>query len=213
MRHAEATCNVSTMKDTDDFNSELTPRGVEQSNYAREWVHANGGTISFVFTSQLKRAKQTARNLNLGIQAIEHPLLNERILGVTERPVEHGRPIPLSKQFNILPKEYVYWHTATGESQWQILQKSVDFLLQTNIENNSLIVSHGYTIQALRCVLLGLDPKEEYFNFVSMRSNHVRNCQIYKITYFTSENEFTLIGEESYFLSDQNEWVSMNFIS
>lgn len=206
IRHGEAKCNINVHnKDSDDILSPLTNNGITQSIMAGEWFKSNSINIDLIYSSEMKRSIQTAELLKIDKPIITSKLLNERNMGNIKRQMENDKPVSIVKQFKLKPENYLSWRTKDGESQLDVIKRIQYFFRENNFENG-LIVAHGYVIYAIRSMFLGITESCDYLNFVLLKGNFIRNCQIYKlIVNIDSKN----IEEKSYYISEKN-WVELN---
>ncbi len=164
---------------------ELSPLGKEQAqtlarNLAREisdrqWV---------IYSSDLKRAKQTAQPLakELNLSLIETPLLRERNLGSAV-----GKSVQWLHEHQQQPEETVDDRCLPdAESRREVWERLFPFcqeLLESK-EENIILVSHGDTLSIWNGIWLGLEPED------------LNRCDL-----------FGLAGGVSFFLSDGRKRV------
>lgn len=204
IRHGEAECNLNTQDNDENGLSCLTNKGYTQSLMAGEWFKKNNIHLDLLYSSEMKRSIQTATLLNTSSPIIIDNKINERNIGEVERIIENNIPMSLNKQFKLTKENYLQWRAKNGESQLDVINR-VESFVKNNKLNNSLIVSHGYVIFAIRSIFLGLTKPYDYYNFISQPNNFVRHCQIYKFI-FEEGNPFA--KEESYYVLDNN-WIKI----
>ena len=207
LRHAEAICNVKIEEEGKDSASPLTPTGIEQAITTGKWFKENNIMIDKIYTSEMERAIQTTKLLDMNKHIIIDKLLNERNIGEIKREMDGNRPIPIIKQFGLTSENHLLWSGPNGESQLQVIER-VNYFLKNNSLNNSLIVTHGYVIDAIRSMFWGITNPTKYLDFFSLKDNYIRNCQIYKMIL---NSKFNFIKEESYYISN-NQWHKIDFI-
>ena len=136
------------------------------------------------YHSGLLRSKQTLdiiyKNNELNIPITKNILLQERCFGVFEG-LTHDKA-----KYNY-PDEYNSWCNSSdniipgAESELDVLQRILVFLISNNESNNSIIVTHGGCMQILYRWLFKIKPNE--------KSNlRIENCDIYTLDYNISDN-------------------------
>lgn len=208
IRHGEAMCNLTFNEVGDTSKSVLTQKGVYQSQMTGRWLRSQNVPLQSIYSSSMTRAIQTAELLETQLPISRNSLLDERIMGNLVRKIEGGKPLSIIKQFCLTSSDYLFWQGAEGESQHKVFERVIEFLIQTECNiKNSAIISHGHVIDALRAIFLGIVNPDDYFKFISLEGNHVRHCQIYKVT--LNADTFNLIKEDSYFISERNIWTKL----
>ena len=145
------------------------------------------GNYDMTYHSGLKRSKETLDiiyNTNkLNTSIIKNPLLSERCFGIFEG-LTHDKA-----KFNY-PDVYNNWTKNSktiipdAESEHDVLQRILVFLISVNKSNNSIIVTHGGCMQILYKWLFNMKPTEK----VEIR---IDNCDMYTIEYNISNNNST----------------------
>ncbi len=203
VRHGEADCNINIKQNDNDMLSPLTNKGTMQSILTGEWFKSNNIDLDKIYVSEMTRSIQTAKLINIDKPIFTSKLLNERNLGDIKMKMDGNKLMSISKQFGLNPNNYLSWSANNGESQLEVINR-VKYFLEENPIKNSLIVTHGYVIYALRSIFLGINESSSYLKFVSLKGNYVRNCQIYKLIFNLN---LRLIKEESFYLSE-NQWIN-----
>ncbi len=206
LRHGEAESAIGA--EIDDECSHLTPHGIYQSLAAGKFIKNLNVPIGKIYTSGVTRTIETAEHLGFNLRATHSPLLKERRMGRIKRSYSAGIPVSIIQEYCLGEKEYLLWSATDGESQLEVINRAVNFLLTAEIGNGDLIICHGYMIQALRSILWGFPSVSKSFDFISYSRNHVRNCQLYQIT-FEVENDFSFTEEKSYYFKD-DKWIALD---
>jgi broad specificity phosphatase PhoE len=160
VRHGETPWNV-TLQYQGQANIPLNERGIEQARRAAERVRA-GGAVA-LYSSDLARAWQTAAVIGeaLGLAPLAVPELREIDVGQWEGLT----PEQLYRQFPDHMREYERDPARTvrlgGESYAQLQARALVALNQIYEQHKQgdtiIAVSHGGTIRALLCHVIGLD--------------------------------------------------------
>jgi broad specificity phosphatase PhoE len=160
VRHGETPWNV-TLQYQGQANIPLNDRGIEQARLAAERLaHVDAVAL---YTSDLARARQTADTIALrtGLEVIDTPELREIDVGQWEGLT----PEELYRRFPDHMAEYERDPARTvrlgGESYAQLQQRALVALNRIGERHANdravIAVSHGGTIRALLCHVIGLD--------------------------------------------------------
>ena len=162
VRHGESTWNVLGLVQGHADEAVLTRQGRRQ---ARLLTHRLGGrTIDAVYTSDLRRAQQTAAILadSFGLQAQPHTALRERGLGVLE-----GSPVgSLGPAATGIDGDRVVDTDARpggGESLGELYQRVAgffDWLRRESHGAETLVVAHGGTVRMIRAYCAGRSVRD-----------------------------------------------------
>jgi len=146
-------------------DGKLTKKGIKQVKSATNYIEKIDFKIECIYTSDVKRAIQTANIVNskLNVNIIENSIFRELDKGLLT-----GMKVDVAKR--IYP-EYFYnldinTKYPNGESMMELYQRikrNIDFILSLD---NSLIVTHRGVINMLYYILneINLDMDKEKFN-------------------------------------------------
>lgn len=159
VRHGETEWNKENLFQGQS-DIDLNETGIKQAEKLRD--HLNGNKIDAIYCSDLKRALTTANIIasRHNITVIPCSELREMSFGELE-----GKDIAecLSN-----PRTSRWWdsHDPTcpppgGESVGQLIERVSEFVKRIDLYSDKtyIIVSHGGTVRALICALLGIDYK------------------------------------------------------
>lgn len=203
VRHGESVGNVATkaakLGDTSFFTTEfmnthsseweLTPKGIDQAIAAGAWIRNNihGGKFDGYFASTYRRARQTAGYLHLP-EGEKKPIwklrdyLREHDWGILDVMTDEKRR---EKYPDIMARKDVnpfYFPALSGESMAALTLRArviIDTLYRDHSGQTAIVVTHGNTMWAERCVLEGMTP-EEYLELDKSNDpfDKINNCQI-----------------------------------
>ena len=168
VRHGESTWNVLGLVQGHADEAVLTRQGRRQ---AQLLAHRLGGrTFDAVYTSDLRRARETAAIVakSLGLQAQPHADLRERCLGELEgSPVSELRP----EATGITGDQVVDVHArpAGGESLGELYRRAggfVEWLRQQPLGSDTLVIAHGGTVRMLRAYCAGRPAQDMAWDMV-----------------------------------------------
>lgn len=177
VRHGESTWNVLGLVQGHADEAVLTRQGRRQ---AQLLTHRLGGrTIDAVYTSDLRRAQETAAILadSFGLQAHPHTALRERGLGVLE-----GSPVgSLGPAATGIDGDRVVDTDARpegGESLDELYQRVAGFFDWLRLQSHgaeTLVVAHGGTVRMIRAFCAGRSVRDMTWDTVPNGSLwHVR---------------------------------------
>jgi probable phosphoglycerate mutase len=173
VRHGESQSNAhwDHVKQPADLNSPLTDLGSQQAEKLAVWMQANIEQINLVFTSSLLRAEQTARPI---ADAYKLPLQIDHRLREGGYNYADGIPIPDDKlpmdksvDFHKLPYQPFDPSMKNCESYGQLKERVAEFLdelLENHPDETIVVVTHGWTINAMFDVIFsGCSLRQCYF--------------------------------------------------
>lgn len=175
IRHGETELNAKGIVQGQGMNVPLSRKGFEQA--AHFWKEYAAEPFDLILYSNLIRSQQSVMKfLTAGIQSTELADLREISWGVNEG--KPPSPDVLSRYHTVLSAWLSGDYDAAvenGESANQLAKRAencIDYFTHVN-RNNILVCSHGRTIRALVCLMLGnpLTMMEEY---------HHSNLGLYK---------------------------------
>ncbi len=164
----------------------LNKEGIKQAQNAATYF--KNADIQKIYTSDLTRAKQTARELSkiLGVQTIiQTPMLREMDCGDAEclsfAEIDHLPDI--KAVFEAFDNGNVDAHFPNGESQRTVAHRMMDFLVSLpSDEENILLVSHGGVLRSFLVVYTGMDrhiPNCGGIRFNWNRKNGFSDVEVY----------------------------------
>ena len=156
MRHGESEKNLLDIYDDDENAYGLTDVGKKEAHQA---IQSLKGKIDLIFTSPIRRAKETAQIIadGLGVDVKEAEELSEVDSGVWDG--KRPRDIREKPLYDNLPSEEMYnaKRGETGESWADVEKRASEFVSKTIKENKGkriLFVTHGgvivYVLRSMR---------------------------------------------------------------
>lgn len=175
VRHGETTHNRDRICQG-QYDSKLTDKGKKQAKLLGERL--KGSHFSQIFSSDLSRAKHTTDEI------VKHHKNNGVVLDkrLRERGQGDYENIPVNElNFDKYLSNGIHDKVPNGESIFEQVERVKEFLEETPLTDNTLIVSHGGTVKALLVNLLNLDLEKnlEYIK-ENFRSD---NTSIYTLKY------------------------------
>lgn len=133
--------------------------GIEQARSLSQSL--NGKPIAAIYSSDLSRAYQTAaiQAEGRGVQIIRDLRLREIFMGAWEGRTWMDVKTNLPNEINELRSNPVHSRADGGESLAELADRVRDFadsLLQEFAGKTVMVVSHGLTVSALRCLADGI---------------------------------------------------------
>lgn len=163
LRHGETDSNVAK-RFQGQSDTPLTPKGIEQARAAAR--HFAGVDIAAVYTSDLRRALETAR-LAAPMAAKTDPRLREINFGEWEGLTYAEIQERFSGELTAWEANPLLVGPPKGESLSALAARAEDFLnflRENHADQTVLLVAHGGILQTILCVCLGLSP-EMYWQF------------------------------------------------
>jgi probable phosphoglycerate mutase len=166
IRHGQSEWN-ELKKIQGQTNTNLTKHGKDQAKMLAHMLI--GENIDVIYTSDLNRAKDTAKTIS---EKINKPLIYSEFLREIKFGIWEG--LTISEVEDRYKDQYLIWNKSPDElildnaETLQILKDRVmnwiNLILLENKEKNIAIVSHGTTLKVLMLSLLGI-PLCHYKNF------------------------------------------------
>lgn len=187
VRHGQTNAN-SEGKTQGQIDTDLNEIGLDQAKKVGQFIR-NNYDISEAWSSDLKRTVQTASQINK--KFIKSNLLREMSFGKWENQLFKN----IIDKYPELVKQYAeasdLFIAPEGESFMDMHNRSLDFLKKINMEiqNETLIVSHGGFMRVLLCSILGL-PRKNLINF------QFENCSITEVIKY--ENKEPILSKINY---------------
>jgi probable phosphoglycerate mutase len=169
IRHGQTDWNAQR-KIQGSCDIELNNTGVMQAKELGNKLLANNYKFSKIYSSQQKRAIQTAETLSR-VTSIEY----ESIAGLEEINLGVWEGLSWDEVQERYPSEYEVWSTKRrymkppeGETYDEMLQRALTAIHKIIQENcdNVLIVSHSAVIAAIQCYLTNT-PFEDLLKFIT----------------------------------------------
>jgi broad specificity phosphatase PhoE len=192
VRHGESEGNIDEgiYKTIPDWQIGLTPKGKKQAVEARHILYKdiqenlpipNWGNraAAFIYSSPLRRAKQTAETINCSFKAkiFYDPRLREQEWGNYAEDQIVKKVAKERKRFSTF-----YYRMPNGESGADVYDRVTTVLdtmfrdfAKENFPWNVIIVSHGLTIKAFLMRWFHWDP-QDFDNY-----RNLKNCEIVKM--------------------------------
>lgn len=138
---------------------ELNEKGLEQANIAKEKL--KGTKIDAIFSSPLKRARNTAEiiNENFGLAIISCDSLKERNFGAWDDLTHKEITEKFPEDYALYAKDWINYCVKDGESSAQAFERItgfIDHLLAEKSQGVFLIVTHLGCIRKILAHLLGM---------------------------------------------------------
>lgn len=188
LRHGETNYNVEK-RIMGTLDIPLNQKGVSQALLFKNELIKNSISFDKVYTSNLKRAINTAELLNLNLTINKLDEFNERNYGIYQgiKVSEFKEKFP---ELNDLSNEdKLYLRYEKGESIFNLKSRALNgidkIVSESSLNDNILVVSHGGTITAL----LSHYSKTNYFDF--KKKVHLKNCSLSLIE--KCEDDFQII--------------------
>lgn len=191
VRHGETDWNVAGRLAGFSDGAVLTKEGQRQAELLA--IKLRNLKIDIIYSSKLKRAKQTARIISKTInkRVIYKEFLNERSWGIYEG-TDHKKIFENVEK--MLTQRRLKYKPKGGESLIEFekrLQRGLRKIMENNDEQNILIVSHGGVIKTL-IPILKKAPLEEAYNL------KVSNASLTIFNINESKVEIKLINDVSH---------------
>lgn len=159
----------------------LTPEGVKESVNARNFIVNKGLVINNILSSDITRAKETARIINTKLNV---PYEITRILNEQNKGTLNGISLEKAKiEFNeFITTNDIYKRFPQGESLNDFYNRILYYFNDILKDDNTLIVTHSGVINMIYYILTNskLDFNKERFN-VTHGSIHEYNPKLKKI--------------------------------
>ena len=179
--------------ETRDMDVDLSPLGEEQARDTATWARSVGLVDVVVYASPYRRAERTARIAFPDAVPRLDERLREREFGVLDRLTHRG----VEKQFpeQAAARAFLgkFYHRPPGGESWvdvalRIRTFVTDLLLETEPDQELVVVTHQAVIMMMRYVLERLD--EERVLAID-RTNQIPNCSI--TTYARAGRQWRLV--------------------
>ncbi len=162
-------------------NAHLTPQGVKESVNARNFIVNKGLVINNILSSDITRAKETARIINTKLNV---PLEITRILNEQNKGVLNGISLEMAEEeySEFINTKDIYKRFPEGESLSDFYNRMLYYFNDILKEDNSLIVTHRGVINMFYYILTHtkLDYDKDKFN-VTHGSIHEYDPKLRKI--------------------------------
>jgi len=155
IRHGESEGNLRTVDERAAFEEPthdyaLTERGREQGYYTNQWVTKEFGTLDFRYSSNYRRAKETARLIFPDQDVRRDDRLNEAQRGIyhtyTREQIETHFPLEIERR----EREGLYFHRPFGGENWPDVKLRLHSYFGTIARQHTgqriADVSHGHVI-------------------------------------------------------------------
>ena len=162
-------------------NAHLTPEGVKQSVNARNFIVNKGLVINNILSSDITRAKETARIINTKLNV---PLEITRILNEQDKGILNGISLEIAeKEYSeFINTNDIYKRFPEGESLSDFYNRILYYFNDILRDDNSLIVTHSGVINMIYYILTNskLGQSKQGFN-VTHGSIHKYDPKLRKI--------------------------------
>ncbi len=162
-------------------DAHLTPEGVNESVNARNFIVNKGLVINKILSSDITRAKETARIINSKLNV---PLEITKLLNEQDKGIINGIPLQMAEEYysEFINTEDIYKRFPEGESLSDLYNRILYYFHDILKEDNSLLVTHRGVINMIYYILTNtkLDYNKERFN-VSHSSIHEYDPKLKKI--------------------------------
>lgn len=162
-------------------NNHLTNEGVRSVCQARDYIVNKGLVINKILSSDITRAKETARIINSKLNV---PLEITKLLNEQDKGIINGIPLQMAEEYysEFINTEDIYKRFPEGESLSDFYNRILYYYHDILKEDNTLLVTHRGVINMIYYILTNtkLDYNKERFN-VTHSSIHEYDPTLKKI--------------------------------
>lgn len=186
LRHCETDWNISEkLQSISDIS--LNDDGVFQANQIACELFKNSYNIKYIFTSPLKRAKQTAEIIGkqLGLEPIIDssflPANAGKAIGMTPKEINEQFGVNTIEKWRSEDELFDNFSYPNGETKIEVRDRIVNKinLILDNTIGNIIIITHGFS---LKQAIIGLGFREQKYN------KGIKNGEIVDLLYNSNKS-------------------------